>query len=228
MRRIGLLALLGGSLLGNGVSAGWPFSADGGPRRGTEEWYAAHADDPVGARQKYAFGKLWPERPRPTGPHQLFIHKYHAAHHWPYPYVCADRADVQNIMETQVVNGWIEATTLYDYHFDEATQELNQAGVAHLQWIVSHAPVQYRQTHIASTANPEFNNVRLLSVQKSVSALTGDSSLSIASRVTHSVGRPAAEVQAIHEARLSGALPPVISYQSEVGGGSGGGGGGGM
>ena len=86
---------------------------------------------------------------------------------------------------------------------------------------------QYRQTHIASTANPEFNNVRLLSVQKSVSALTGDSGMQIASRVTHSVGRPAAEVQAIHEARLAGALPPTINSQPEVGGGSGGGGGGG-
>jgi len=226
MRRICLMAL-GACLAGAAAEGGWPFSASGEPRRGSEEWFAAHSEDPVGARQKYLFGKVWPTRPRPAGPHQHFIHKFHAAHAWPYPYVCDDRRDVHACMDTQVTNGWIEATTLYDYHFDDGTQELNQAGVSHLEWIVSHVPAEYRQTHIASTANPEFNNVRLLSVQKAVSSLAGDNGLQIASRVTHSVGRPAAEVQAIHESRLTNALPPIISYQSEVGGGGGSGGGGG-
>ncbi len=76
-----------------------------GPPRGSDEWYAMHADDPVGERQVYKYGKLWPPFPRPTGPKQLAIHKYHAQKYWPMPYVCSDREALYSVCNSQATTG---------------------------------------------------------------------------------------------------------------------------
>ena len=39
-------------------------------KRWSPEWYAAEAGEPVGARQKLKYGKMWPPYPRPTGKKQ--------------------------------------------------------------------------------------------------------------------------------------------------------------
>jgi len=200
------------------ATAGWPFFSEDGIRRGSPEYYEAHAGDPAGARQKYHHGKLWPPLPRPAGPEQTFIHKYHTSHYWPFPYVCEDRNSVRALAQIQLSNGWQAATTLYEYHFDPESNALNSAGQTHLHWILSHAPEQFRQVSVAVAEQPEFNTVRLLSVEREIAKLVGaGQGVPVLLRVTDPVGRPAGEVQQIFKGLQDNMLPPVITYQSASG-----------
>ena len=195
------------------VEAGWPFFADNGPPKGSREYYEAHAADPPGSRQKYHHGKLWPPRPRPVGEEQPFIHKYHTAHYWPHPYNCEDRATVARFAELQIANGWQAATTLYDYHFDPTTHQLNSAGRTQLHWILTHVPIEHRQAYVAVGAQSQSNAVRVQNVEHEIATIVGtDAALPVLMRVTNPLGRPAAEVQKIFSTAEQNMLPPVISY----------------
>lgn len=205
-----LLAML---CVSSQASAAWPFFSEDGLRRGSPEYYEAHAGDPPGTRQRYRYGKMWPVQARPVGPSQTFIHKYHTAHYWPHPYKCQDRASVRAFMNIQVQNGWQSATTFYGYHFDGKTNELNSAGQQHLSWLMSHVPVQHRQAYVVVAADPEANSTRILSVEKTIASAVGNQqAIPVHSRVADPLGRPAHEVQYILEGAASGALPPVIKY----------------
>ena len=195
------------------VQGGWPFSSNCEPRHGSEEWYELHASDPVGERQVYKFGKLWPMRPRPTGPHQLWIHKYHAQKYWPLPYVCADRAAVRGVWQSQIDNGWQAATTLYAYHFNPDTNALNSSGEQHLQWILERAPAESRQLYVQSVNNATINQSRVASVQQAAANLAGPDAITpVTLRITHAVGRPAEEVGWIFEQQQTLRVPPKIEY----------------
>lgn len=216
-----LLTLVGST---TSAVAGWPFFAEDGIRRGSPEYYQAHANDPVGARQKCHHGKLWPPFPRPVGPKQTFVHKYHSSHYWPHPYVCEDRAYVRSLMQTQTFNGWQTATTLYGYHFDPATHTLNAAGRTQLHWILTHAPAEYRQANIAIADDPQFNDVRVLSVEREIARVVGNhQSVPVLLRAAEPTGRPAEEVQSIFQGTRDNMLPPIIPYTSASAGGSEGG-----
>ncbi len=197
------------------LQAGWPFTADEGPRRGTEEWYAMHASDPVGERQIFKYGKVWPMHPRPTGPKQLWIHKYHTQKYWPLPYICADRDAVRGVWRAQVDNGWQMATTLYDYHFNVDSNTLNKSGQQHLQWILQSAPAESRQLYVQSVNDANVNQIRIASVQQAAVNLAGpDAIMPVALRVTPAAGRPAEEVSWIFEQQQMLRVPPKIEYTS--------------
>ena len=193
---------------------GWPFSADG-PRRGTREYYEMHAGAPVGQRQQYKAGKLWPPDPRVAGEPLPWLHRFHAAHYWPHPYNEMDRMSVRAIVDAHIAAGWETSCTLHDYHFDTESQTLNSAGRAHLQWILQNVPAAHRQAFVASTVNPEMNAQRLTRVESAVTGLIGqDHSLPVMLRMATPNGRPAAEVQAIFQGRIDSMPAPVINYTS--------------
>ena len=200
--------------------AGWPFFAEG-TKRGSQEYYCEHGEDPVGERQKFHHGKAWPPFTRPCGPEQTFIHKYHANHYWPFPYNIRDQDDVRLVSQTQVANGWASYTTLYDYHFDPSTHLLNSAGMQQLSWIFLQAPPAHRHIYVSTTSDVAFNDVRTQSVRKALTGFAGgEASMPITLRHTAPLGRPATEVEQIFTNAASNALPPAIEYQA-VGSASG-------
>jgi hypothetical protein len=202
------------------ASAGWPFTTDG-PRKGSREYYEMHAGDPVGQRQKVKYGKVWPPQPRAAGEPLPFIHRYYANCYWPYPYNLMDRADVNAVSDMQVMNGWISATTLYSYHFDQETNALNSSGLAQVEWIMANVPVEHRRAFVATTGDVVKNDLRIAQVQQAVTNLVGDaSSLPIALRVSTPSGRPALEVQNIFEERINNMERPVIPYTAPTSGGN--------
>jgi hypothetical protein len=216
-----LLVLAGLSLAGNSASAGWPFFAEG-PRRGSVEWYELHACDPIGQRQKFKFGKVWPVSPRPIGDKAPLIHQYHHNQYWPYPYVDADEASALQFSQIQIMNGWEEATTLYDYHFDQETQQLNSAGREHLYYIVSRVPAEFRTAYVqASLRDPAITSTRVQAVETELAAVLGNSqSLAILPRVTTPVGTPAADVNAVFTFRRETPSPsPTLSVVPGAAGG---------
>lgn len=195
------------------ASAGWPFFAEDGVRRGSQEYYELHADSPPGARQKYRYGKMWPVQPRPCGPSQTCVQKYHTAHYWPHPYNLQDRSSVRSFYQMQVANGWTTATTFYSYHFDDVTHELNSKGMQHLAWLVTYVPPEYRHAYVATTPDLEVHSAHLTSLEESLAKTTGQQgAIPVTARASHPLGRPASEVQGILTGAAAGALPPVITY----------------
>lgn len=195
-----------------------------GPKRWSEEWYAERSDRPIGARQVCKKGKLWPPFPRPTGPEPEASARFHAAHYWPYPYVCDDRAYVRNVCEMQVANGWMAETTLYDYHFDEETQELNHSGREHVGWMLRNVPPQRRTIYVQSLFDTEKTQKRLAATRNLVTAWSPTDVPSIELRTTEPFGRPANEIDHIERA-VRGSMPePRIQYQALPSGTGGSGG----
>lgn len=214
---LSLLLVLGGML--TPCSAGWPFFSEDGLRKGSPEYYEARAAEPPGSRQRYKFGKIWPVSPRPAGPHQPFIHKYHSAHYWPHPYNCEDRATVAAFTATQTMNGWIAATTLFDYHFDPVSNELNSAGQKQIRWIMNSVPYEHRQVYVALSTESQLNGARTANVERAVATLAGpEQPLPVLTRVATPEGRPAAEVERIFSAAISGMPQPIISASAGDGG----------
>ncbi len=194
----------------------------GSSRRSAEEskeqWYAARAGDPTGSRQQYINGKLWPPQPRPTGDPQLFSHMYHAAHYWPHPYQCEDRSYVRDVSRREVNNGWIKATTLYDYHFNNDTHALNRAGRIQLRWILQNTPTNHRFAFVQTGVNAKASQFRVTSVQTEAVEMVGQNNVPpIMLRVTTPLGRPAIEVDQIRRGELDSL--PVPRITDAVGGG---------
>lgn len=197
---------------------GWPFTQEG-PRAGSEDYYEMRSGEPIGQRQRYHHGKMWPPQPRPAGKPLPWIHRFHANHFWPWPYTDMDIADVNLVSDIQTGNGWLSCTTFHEYHFDPVTQNLNSAGLAHLQWILTHVPMQHRQAFVASSGQPATNDARVSSIQQSVGAMAGNSqALSVVVRVATPTGRPAQEIDTIFKQRLENMDTPVIPFAGAVGG----------
>jgi hypothetical protein len=153
------------------------------------------AIDPVGARQRCKHDRLWPPFPRPTGEKMEFWHAYHAAHYWPWPYTCFDRASIRDFSEIQVANGWITEATLYDYHFDPDTQLLNQSGELHLQWILHSVPPDRRAAWVQASLDPAVSQQRLANVRNQAIAMVGEGNTPpVMLRIDTPYGRPAGEI----------------------------------
>ena len=184
------------------------------------------ASRPPGTRQIEWKGKLWPPDPRPTGKPQTYIHRYHFAHYWPHPFDCEDKASVRAISNRQLTNGWVEATTLFDYHFDDDA-ELNHSGRLQLRWILENAPAQYRYAFVQAAENTTMSQRRMDSVQKQAAEIVGDAQVpSIMLRVTSPFGRSAEEIVNIRKAELQTQPEPRVPFRSlsGMGGGSSSGG----
>lgn len=222
--RTGILLCAIGCLTATGtVSAQQPACQNGSgycehcddckkPRLFSKEWYEARSHLPIGTRQKYKYGKTWPPYERPTE-NAPVMQRYHAAHYWPYPYDCHDRAAMNSILSTHISNGWSDATTLYDYHFDADTQQLTQAGILHLQWILQDTPTQHRRALVQTSAIEGANETRLSSVQEIADRLSaGQQTLAVELRNTTPTGRPAGEINAIRRAEMESLPSPRIKY----------------
>ena len=166
---------------------------------GSDEWWAEKALLPPGERQKCKKGKVWPARPRSTEPRQQFSHTYYSEHYWPLPYVCQDRAAVRDVMDMQVTLGWQEETTVYDRHFDAASNALTRAGELHLERIVHFIPQERRAVYIQSTHDAGMDAVRLEIVNAAVASISnGQSDVPVSIRECQEHSRAASEVEAIN------------------------------
>ncbi len=199
-----------------GLPFGIPFFSKKPPG-----YYESRASEPVSTRQRYYKGKYWPPYPRPQGPYLPWIHRFHAEHYWPYPYNYQDRFVVRDVLRKQIANGWVAATTLYDYYFDPDTQQLTRSGRLRLKWILQNAPESHRIIFVQAVDEKEANELRLASVKEQARALLGDATLPpVMLRVTSPLGRPAEEVRNIRDAELQSQpkpriTPPVQSSSEE-------------
>lgn len=116
-------------------------------------------------------------------------------------------------MQTQANNGWRSYTTLYDYHFDADTQELNQAGRLKLRWISLHVPQQYRLAYVAEGLTTQDSEIRLANVQTAADSISGtDSSPPVILRAAQALGTPAQEVDLLRRSYLGSIPEPRLPY----------------
>lgn len=182
---------------------------------GSEAWWEAKAQLPVGARQRYVKGKLWPPVPRPTDEPQQFSHTFHAVHYWPLPYIYQDRAYIRDLVAAHQNAGWAEATTMYGYYFEPETQELSEAAMIHLRWIVQIAASPKPDIFVQATDDPLANQKRVDAVTSAVRKLAvSDQKRPVRLSYTQAVGRPALEVDTIRRNELNTMPNPRISYGS--------------
>ncbi len=189
--------------------------ADGGigPCKWSEDWYEERAHLPVGTRQVYHKGKMWPPYPRPVGPEQPICHRYHAAHYWPHPYNCQDRESVRSFINSHVNKGWEQHTTLYHYHFDEETAELNHAGRAHLQYIVDEVPDAYKAAFVQTGPTVAVSQARLASVQSTIETMVGPGfPMPIELRRGGPVSTPAQQVDTQYRGWMQSLPQPRLQY----------------
>ena len=191
-----------------------------GPKRYSDEWWAMRAMDPPGARQRCKYGKKWPVYPRPTGPRQTLVHRYHTAHFWPHPYVCYDRTAVNVTVEMTARSGYEDLATLYGYHFDPTTNDLNTAGRQHLLYILGHADEVGRRVYVARGEGVES---RLAVVEQAVIEIAGsDSQLAVLPRTATPQVQPSDMTERIYRTRLQTAPAPQLSSGGAGGGAAGG------
>jgi len=210
----------------NSAKAAWPWSksTEAGMEKYSPEWWAYTSSLPVGSRQKYRFGKQWPNRPRPVEPQQPFMQQFHASHFWPTPYNHIDRNIVEVFDEAHISKGWKNATTLYEYHFDPVTNQLNKSGRVHLLWIMNTAAPNRRSAYVQASTEKYINDQRLASVSNYISETAGPAAhLPVMLDARAPVTRPAVEVQRYNQMRLENLESPRIPYNVEASGGGEGG-----
>ena len=170
-----------------------------------------HAEGPPGDRQVERCGKLWPPFPRPVGKKARCVDQFHYTHYWPYPHTGEDQNSVRNAWNLQASNGWVEGTTLFSYHFNKENNQLNSAGVAHLEYILFRVPTQYRTAFIQMTNSAQADQARVANVQASAASMLQDASLPpIALRRARSYGANAEEVDMISRKFLLGTPTPRL------------------
>jgi hypothetical protein len=102
-------------------------------------------------------------------------HDFWAATHrnnaWPEAFIPADRYSVRAPFATCVANGWRAQNTLVDYHFDDETGRLNEAGTLRVQSILIYTPPAYRTVFLVRGPTPENTAARLASVQEAASRI---------------------------------------------------------
>jgi hypothetical protein len=152
------------------------------------------------------------------------VHQYHTSHYWPDPFRWKDREIVRGTIAAQRDNGWITATTLYEQHFDDETQTLNDAGRRHLRWILLHTPADRRMAWVQAGYDDSISQVRLASVQAEATRIAGPQCAPVMLRVSQPHGRNAQEVDLINRAYIGGLPSPHLPIPVTGGGGQAGGG----
>lgn len=86
---------------------------------------------------------------------------------WPEPFVRPDRLSVRAPFVLMVNNGWRRQNMLADYHFEEGTNNLNEAGKLKIRWIMTEAPRHHRTIYVRRADTPETTAERLALVEQS-------------------------------------------------------------
>ncbi|MGI9427958.1 MAG: hypothetical protein ACR2NM_04830, partial [Bythopirellula sp.] len=119
-------------------------------------------------------------------------------------------------------NGWRRQNLLGNYHFNEQTNELTDAGKLKVNWILSQAPLQRRSVFVQRAGEEVTTTARIAAVHD----YAGNMSPSVGQvdvNDTHIVaeGHAASSVDNVFVGYEANRLPPVLPDPSGNGGGGG-------
>ena len=90
---------------------------------------------------------------------------------WPMPFRSEDSIAVTNIFDVQRNNGWRLYNTLGTPMYNPETNQLTDAGRAHLKWILTYAPQNRRVIFVLKSDDAAKTAQRVESTQLAVSEL---------------------------------------------------------
>jgi hypothetical protein len=112
-----------------------------------------------------------------------------------------------------VENGWIEQTTLLDYHFNDEEGVLTHAGDAHLRWILFQAPERYRTIWVQTGRQAHITDLRVQAVQLAATEILGSDHLPpIMPRACLPIATPAQEIDTRYKSYIQSVPEPRIQY----------------
>ncbi len=142
---------------------------------------------------------------------QVFRSGYDANVQWPRHYIPSARRSVCATYDAMVNNGWRRQNLLGNYHFNEDTNELTNAGKLKVNWILSQAPVQRRGVFVQRSGKELETAARVASVHHyagNMSPAVGQVDVND----THIVaeGHSASSVDSVFVGYEANRLPPVL------------------
>jgi hypothetical protein len=84
---------------------------------------------------------------------------------WPEPFIYPDRASLYNFNAAQISKGWQAQCLLGEPHFEANGSKLSPAGMTKLRWILTQAPMQYRDVYVQRGMTDEITARRLAAAQ---------------------------------------------------------------
>jgi hypothetical protein len=120
------------------------------------------------------------------------------ANAWPQPFVETDRLATCAPFVIMAENGWIHQSTLTNFHFDPATQQLTEAGRLKVQSILTQHPAQFRTVYVVQALKEQETTTRMGAVQDTIQYFAANGTVPDVRLTTEEPrGMPAHEVQAI-------------------------------
>lgn len=108
---------------------------------------------------------------------QKFWYDYYRNKAWPQPFRAMDTSSVVSYFEVQRNNGWRLHNTLGNAMFDVDTGALNDAGQAHVEWIVKRAPRERQVVFVLEGKDKQETANRIEAAQVAISRLIPTGSL---------------------------------------------------
>jgi hypothetical protein len=153
---------------------------------------------------------------------------YHRNMSWPEPFLRADRESATLPFGIMVSNGWRRQNLLSDYHFNDDSPQLNQAGELKLHFILTQMPPNRRTVFVQRAMNPELTAVRMAVVQRAADRMLPSGMIAeVVESDLPNDGWPADEIDSVsRQYQRTRPDPRLPSNDGGSGGGSGGSGGG--
>ena len=146
---------------------------------------------------------------------------WHRNNVWPQPWTRTDRLATCRIFDLMAQNGWCQQSTLTDFHFDKATQQLTEAGRLKVAQVMTQHPQPFRTMFVVMANSERETAVRLDSVQQTAALVATDGVLPQIHRVAIPPrGWSADEINAIGKKRQETIPTPRLpdNIQSTTGG----------
>jgi hypothetical protein len=117
---------------------------------------------------------------------------------WPHPFLPAEREAVCAPFALMVAKGWQAQNRLGEYHFNEGTAHLTEAGKIRIRSIMSDVPQAFRTVFVPVNESEELTAARLETVQRFIEKSSNEEGVTnVASTTRPPRGRSADTVDAI-------------------------------
>ncbi len=136
---------------------------------------------------------------------------YDANVQWPRHYIPPARSTVCATYDAMINNGWRRQNLLGDYHFNQNTNELTNAGKLKVNWILSQAPVQRRNVFVQRGNEELQTTARIASVHDYAGNMSpGVGQVDVNDTHIVAEGHSASSVDSVFVGYQANRLPPVL------------------
>jgi len=140
---------------------------------------------------------------------------------WPEPMATSDRQVTYSSFTAMTERGWERQNMLVDYHFEDGSLRLTEAGRLKVRWIVTEAPPQHRVIYVHQGSDGQQTAARVATVQALVPQIAPEATgVPILVTTLSSEGNPADRVQFVNAEFVKAQPKPKLLCNGSAGGGA--------